>query len=33
MHPEILKISNQLFYDNKIKSGYVKKDKNFFIDK
>jgi len=23
MHPEILKISNQLFYENKIQSGYV----------
>jgi hypothetical protein len=33
MHPEILKISNKLFYENKINSGYVRKDMNFFIDK
>ena len=33
MHPEILKISNQLFYGNKIKSGYEYKKENFFIDK
>ena len=34
MHPEILKISNTLFYDNTIKSGYEqKKEMNFFMDK
>ena len=33
MHPCILNLPNSLFYENKISSGYVQKDVNFFIDK
>jgi superfamily I DNA and/or RNA helicase len=33
MHPCILNLPNSLFYENKISSGYVHKDVNFFIDK
>ena len=33
MHPEILQISNHLFYENKIENGYVQKDATKFLDK
>ena len=33
MHPAILALSNQLFYDNKITSGYKFEDRNTFLDK
>jgi len=33
MHPEILSISNHLFYGNKIKNGYKYSHGNKFLDK
>ena len=33
MHPEILNLSNQLFYEGKIQNGYKYEDKNLFLDK
>jgi superfamily I DNA and/or RNA helicase len=33
MHPEILSISNHLFYGNKIQNGYKYSHANKFLDK
>jgi len=33
MHPEILSISNHLFYENKIQNGYKYSEANKFLDK
>ena len=33
MHPEILSISNTLFYQNQIQDGYVYRETNKFLDK
>jgi superfamily I DNA and/or RNA helicase len=33
MHPEILSISNELFYQKQIQNGYVYRETNKFLDK
>ena len=33
MHPYILSVCNELFYENKVKDGYDTKDVNVFLDK
>lgn len=33
MHPEILSITNHLFYNNKIQNGYTFREDNKFLDK